>query len=292
MQNNDLRVLIVSGADSGFFHFLLDTVDSLISVRDVFPYSVDIAAIDCDLEPHQKEQLRERGVILIDPEWPDFVPAHLKLPKHAPRFVRPRLPNMAPGYDIIVWIDADAWVQDGNFLAEYVEKARDGALSIVLERERAYKWQWHVFKWNVGNNILSFGLLNGIKLSLAKPINNGVFALRADAPHWAAWEKYYAIAVKNSGKFYSQLAMAAGLYLDDLPVNYVDSRFNWITSRGRPAVDKTTMEFYTPYSPPARLSVIHMAGPEKNGQIPLKTLCGTEINASVRWPKRATISDT
>ncbi len=277
------RVLVVSGADAGFYDFLRDTVRSVEQVRPQIPEAFDLAVIDCGLAPEQIEELRGWGITLLTPMWPDFVPADLRLPKHAARFVRPRLPQMAPGYEIILWIDADAWVQDGRFFEEYVSKAQDGSLAIVLESEKAYKWQWHVFKWNVGNNLLSFGLIDGIRLSFAKPINNGLFALRSDAPHWKAWEHYYEIAVRKSGKFYSQLAMAAGLYLNHLPVKYTDGRFNWITSRGRPAFDEATGRLCLPYPGFAPLSVIHMAGPEKNALVPLDTAIGGVISRSLRW---------
>lgn len=292
------KVIVISGADAGFYDYLKDTVDSLLRIRPEVATAFDIGILDCALQPAQCDELRSLGATVVAPAWPDFVPAEHRQPAHAPRFVRTRLPELFPGYDIYVWVDADAWVQDARFFDEYVQRAKDGALVIVHEDESAYAWDWKIFKWNLGNFVLSFGLWRGLYLWSRKRVNNGLFALRGDAPHWQAWEKRYAESVQASKKFYSQIPMTAAIYLDRLPIEYVSGHFNWITSRAAPHFDAEAGVFCTPYDDHAPLSVIHLAGPDKNVPRAIPTTRGGATDGTFRYrdwltmrPQRADASE-
>ena len=51
---------------------------------------------------------------------------------------RPFLPDYFPGYDVYIWIDCDAWVQEQFALEWLFYTAASGALGIVPELDRSY----------------------------------------------------------------------------------------------------------------------------------------------------------
>lgn len=82
------------------------------------PYA-DIACFDVGLAPDRRADVARRVAHLIDPGWDLPVDRKLRAQRPALRSitVRPFLPRYLPGYDIYVWIDADAWVQERSAIA-------------------------------------------------------------------------------------------------------------------------------------------------------------------------------
>ena len=193
------------------------------------------------------------------------------------------MPRYFAGFSHYVWIDADIWVQDSRFIDDYLEAAQETGFAIVKERERAYRLQPWLLGWTVKNFVAMYGLPRGLYLCCCKPINNGVFALAADAPHWAAWAKYYREGLERSGKLYNQFSLAAAIHLDRLPVAYMPGTHNWICDRGFPMWDPERQIFCAPYPGWAPISVMHLAGPAKKGRYRVATTEGKSVVTSFRF---------
>ncbi len=52
--------------------------------------------------------------------------------------VRPFLPRYFSSYDIIIWLDADIWVQTPSYLRQYVIGAERYGFTITAEIDRSY----------------------------------------------------------------------------------------------------------------------------------------------------------
>jgi len=137
-----LSVIIVSAADAKYWELLDDLIRSVRAGELARGFAFGV--LDVGLLPEQRRRLEELGVTVAEPGWDFAVPWREKLPDHARSLhARPFLPRYFPGYEIYLWIDADAWVQDDRVLAYFIDAARAGKLAIVPETDRGY---WTLYK--------------------------------------------------------------------------------------------------------------------------------------------------
>jgi hypothetical protein len=182
-----MSLAIVTAADSGFFGYLFGM---LRSVRDK-PQgaSAALCVLDDGFSESQRDALFIQGASVRRLEWPYLrsltTDARICLSKC-------QSPEYFPGYDTYMWIDADAWVQSWDAIDAYCAGAEECGFCIAPE--------WHP----------SYSLTHFWGIEFAKgwfgppapgtrdiPINAGVFAGRADAPHSKAWRKRIADVVER-----------------------------------------------------------------------------------------------
>ncbi|MEM8952159.1 MAG: hypothetical protein AAGC99_22860 [Pseudomonadota bacterium] len=268
-----MQAAIVTGADHGYFplmHALLQTLH-----RTAADSACRLLVLDFGLTPDERATVEALVDAIVRPEWWFDVPEHLRLPRNLGYAARPMIPDYFPGYDVYLWLDADISVQDGQFASAFLCAADDGALAIVEEADPSYRTELYALKWRVGNAFRCFGPLGGLRLCLGRQINSGAFALRADAPHWKAWQWRYQEAVMRAGRAnLDQHALMATLCLDGLPASYLGSTYNWICARSQPVWDDVRQSFCRPSPPFEPISVLHLAGRQKEGLYQIRTLAG------------------
>ena len=258
-----MRLAIITGADSVYFDLMHDLLATLSLAKVDLDH--ELCVLDLGLTSDQIAITEGFGATVVRPDWVFDVPEALRTSANLGYGARPVLPEYFPGHDMYLWLDADISVQDGQFLSAFVASASDGHLAIAEEVDRSYRLEAYALKWQLGNAFRCFGLWGGLKLSLGRPINAGVFALSAEAPHWRIWRERYQQAVKRAGRVnLDQHALMAALYLDHLPCRYLDSTHNWICARSQPLWDETNLAFCRPYAPFDKIHVLHLAGRHKN----------------------------
>jgi hypothetical protein len=281
------RLLIVSGADRAYFPLLRDTV---LSVRAQCPGAA-IGILDVGLDPGQREWAAERATHLVSPGWDIDFPDRAQIPEgRKAQFARPFLPRHFPGYDTYLWIDADAWVQDWRVIELFVAAARSGKLAIVPEIDRAYKRHYKrpklfglTLAWK--NYREAFGWRVADRLGRNPMVNCGVFALRSDAPHWAAWARIMAqVAQRTRFFFVEQTALNYAIFAEHLPVDFLPAYCNWMPGDAAPAFDADRGLFVEPFSPHEVIGIMHLAGAEQKTHIfRLRRLDGGVVETSLRY---------
>ena len=95
--------------------------------------------------------------------------------------------------------------------------------------------------------------------------NSGVFALRADAPHWACWADAYATGLKNAEGVLccDQTALTYAIWKARLPANPVPALCNWLCHLALPVFDQARRRFCEPTAPGNIIGVLHLAGQTK-----------------------------
>lgn len=268
-----MRAAIVTGADHGYFpmmHALLQTL-----ARKKADHDCSLLVLDFGLEPEEVEAVKELAAEVVQPDWWFDAPAPVRQSRNLGYAARLQIPEYFPGYDAYLWLDADISVQNGVFINDFLAAAEHGALAVVEEKDPSYRTELYALKWHVGNSFRSFGLIDGLRICLSRSINAGLFALRADAPHWQAWRQHYQSAVARSDRAnLDQHALMAALCLDGLAVSYLNSTHNWICARSQPIWDNERQVFCRPKHPFDPISVLHLAGRQKEGVRPIKTLDG------------------
>ncbi|MDH3660238.1 MAG: glycosyltransferase [Alphaproteobacteria bacterium] len=268
-----MRAAIVTGADHGYFPLMHALLRTLAGARIAF--DARLLVLDFGLKPLEIATIQGLGAEVVQPSWWFDVPTALRNPRNLGYAARPMIPAFLPGYDVYLWLDADISVHNGQFVADFLDAAANGALAVVKEADPAYRTELYALKWRVGNAFRCFGLADGLRLCLGRQINSGAFALRADAPHWAAWRRHYQRAVTRAGRAnLDQHALMATLCLDGLPASYLGSSLNWICSRAQPIWDDHRKVFCRPLPPFEPISVLHLAGRHKRGVRDIQTLAG------------------
>src|SRR5262249_43515866 len=220
---------IVSAADANFFPLLKELV---ASVRDKPEgRAIPIFVLDAGLADGDKAWLGEHQIEGVSVPWPYAIDAP------GPQQVlamRCRIPTLLPGHAVYLWLDADAWVQDGSALEIYRKSAEQQQFCITAEVDRSYNLG-EVMRWATwASTRLYPGLVT--RLPGMPLLNAGVFAARADAPHWQAWRRRIeeAMSVAGADFFLDQTALNVIAYIDGFDMAVLPSRYNWICYRALP----------------------------------------------------------
>jgi hypothetical protein len=281
------KLLIVSSSDTKFFGLLKDMILSLerlarLPGSKLPPYALGI--LDLGLSDEDRAWLAERAAIMMAPR-PHMGAGSLDKPLELAFLVRPFLPEYFPGYEVYCWIDSDVWLQNEQAVLDLVDGARTQGMAIAHESERAYRFQRFLFLWTAKHFILGYGLWRGLWLLTRPHLNAGMFAIRAGAPHWAAWARRYDAAIRRTGKItpHDQFALNQAIHQDRLPTRLLDAGANWICDRGVPMWNDEAGAFCRPYQPYSTISALHLAGPGKRTAYKIQRTGGGEFLAMIRY---------
>ena len=130
-------------------------------------------------------------------------------------YCRPFFPQYFPDYELIIWIDADAWLCNWEAMKLLIRGGEMNGFAIVPEVDRAYP---HCFvpRQSVLNNLKQRLLCRlwsrgGGDLPSMPVLNCGVFAMRRDVPYWGIWAEILARALQQGvGPLIEQCALQRG----------------------------------------------------------------------------------
>jgi hypothetical protein len=283
------RLLIASGADRNYYPLLRDTVSSIRAQRA----EQVIGILDLGLDPEHRHWLSSRVEHIVRPDWDLDFPHRRQAPEaFKAQVARPFLRRHFPGYEMYLWIDADAWLQDGRAIDLYAAAAVRGKLAITPEIDRAYKRHYKrpkPFGWTLAwkNYREAFGWRAADRLGRNPMVNCGVFALHRDAPHWDAWARVLAQVLQRTRFFFvEQMALNYVVFADRLPVNFLPAYCNWMPGDAAPAFDPGRGLFVEPYAPHEVIGVMHLAGREQKDHIfRIDRLDGGIVETSLRYSR-------
>lgn len=284
---NSGGLLIASGADSGYFALLRDTVASIRAQGR----PAAIGVLDLGLTPAQRDWLGRHVDHLVRPGWDVDFPGRADAPETLKAQVaRPFLRRHFPSYESYLWIDADAWLQDWRVVELYLRAAGQDRLAITPEIDRAYKRHYkrpklfgRTLAWKTYRE--AFGWRVADRLGRNPMVNCGVFALHRDAPHWNAWARVMTRVLRRTRFFFvEQVALNYVIFAERLPVNFLPAYCNWMPGDAAPAFDAARGLFVEPYAPHEVIGVMHLAGEEqKNRPFTLDRLDGGTVATSLRY---------
>jgi hypothetical protein len=288
-------LLIASGADQRYFPLLQDTVRSVRARRP----DAAVGVLDLGLDRQQREWLLSQVEHLVQPEWDLDFPRRGKTPQtFKAQVARPFLRRHFPGYETYLWIDADAWLQDGRVIDLYISAAGRDKLAIAPEIDRAYKRHYKrpkPFGWTLvwKNYRQAFGWRAAERLGRNPMLNCGVFALHRDAPHWDAWARTLARVLQRTQFFFAeQMALNYVIFAEHLPVNLLPAYCNWMPGDAAPAFDAERGLFVEPHAPHQVIGVMHLAGREQKTHIfQVSRLEGGTVETSLRYGESRALCD-
>jgi hypothetical protein len=255
------RTVIVTGADAAYFELLSECIRSIRACEA--GREVALRVLDCGLDASHRAWLEEQGAGLVLPSW-DFDSALVRgLPPYMKAMTaRPFLPRYFPGFDTIVWIDADAWVQDWSAVDLLVQASADGALAAVPEIDRAfrhYRHAWSEFSAVIGGAYRkAYGDAVADELTRWPMINAGVFALGRQSSAWSLWARALEDGLRRSSALIDQLALNVAVYQRGLRHHPLPAWCNWPAHHATPAWDPGRKLFVEPYLPHAPIGILHL----------------------------------
>lgn len=246
---------------------------------------------DIGLSEAQRRWLLSQGVTLHVPQdpllsRPLFVEGSYK---HGPPVLhaflsRSRIPELFPGHDVYLWIDADAWVQRWEAVEAYVEGALRAGFAVTPETDPAYTVEayaecarragWVPFEIdpthprNVALNIrlhgpsfAMFGAEYLEQLRTIAPLNAGVFAGRADAPHWQAWRQFIEVNIHKADTprllfLLDQTALCIVCWRGGFQTALLPTTCNWICDHAHPMASDDGAVLLRPLPPHEPLGIV------------------------------------
>ncbi|QDH13678.1 glycosyl transferase [Formicincola oecophyllae] len=281
------RRLIVTGGDSAYFPMISELVASIRALPNW--RATDLACVDGGLKPAERQRLANVGVQVRAPQQLPLPPqarkALAKRPNLAIGLSKLWLDQLFPNHDTILWLDGDAWVQDGQALADLFtaaeavvtgagpQAAPTHAMASVPElfTHKPFRLRW--LGWGFAQ-VRSILYKNSAVARLPwkvrhqagqRPtLNGGLFALARQAPHWAVLRQWQKTILARKGNVFSSDQLAIGLtaYVSGLPMHYLPVSCNYMGPwfmRSQPGGGPVICEHYWPHKP---AGIIHMAGLE------------------------------
>jgi hypothetical protein len=276
------QTIIMTGCDANFFDFMSETLASLEALG--LQHEADIGILDLGLTAEQVSSLAARGYKVVKPGWTLNVPQELRKSYLVGFDARTCLPDHFPGYEVYLWFDADAWAQTREFFDVLVAGARKDGAAIIRENGSGYHRDFLYNKWWYGHMVAAYGPINGLKVAWLPAINAGIYALRADAPHWQIWRRDYQLMIDHRKKLnMDQHAFNASFVLHKLPHTLAPPTCNWICTLSPPHWNAQTKKFVTPDAAAKPLSVLHLAGPDKRRIYTLPQLGGGALATALTY---------
>ncbi|MEG4418841.1 CmcI family methyltransferase [Microcoleus sp. LAD1_D5] len=286
-----MQIIIITAADANYFELVRGTI---LSVREKPEgENVAIGFFDLGCTPEQLQWLKTQVNIIQKPDWDFDFPGQNEAPHYLKGLLaRPFLRRYFPNFDIYLWIDADAWVQDWQAVELLVKGAAKRGLAVVAELDRGYylaygklPWYWQfVYR----DYQAAFGEEVAQHLHSYPTINAGIFALQKDAPHWEIWAEYLEQGLQRHVSLMTdQIALNRLVYGTEMfdKTEMLPARCNWSCNFGLPVWDKHQACFVEPYLPQEAIGILHMTG-HKHDLVKLATTDGNQIEISLRYQQK------
>jgi hypothetical protein len=291
------KTIAITGGDANYFDLMRECVGSLRATEE--GRAMTLGILDCGLTPEQRAWFAAQDAVIVTPEWDFDFPARAGLKDgYKALLARPFLPRYFPGFDLYFWIDADCWVQQGDAIGLFLRAARTGALAVAPEIHRSmrhYRHAWTEFSTiNGAAYEAAFCKETAERLIRYPLINAGVFALKADAPHWQGWADLLGAALQRTADMTDQTSLNVLVYDKGFACEPLPSRCNWPVHHATPAWDAERGLFVEPAMPYDPLGILHLTIYTKRlATMDVRELGGAhagEVRArSLRWPGRTAI---
>lgn len=288
--------LIITAADSKYFDLVQGTILSIRQKPEGKNANIGFFNLGCTAE--QVQWLEKQVNLIVQANWEFDFPGKNEAPEHLKGLLaRPFLRRYFPNFEIYLWIDADAWVQDWRAVDLLIRGAKKQKLAIVPEIDRSshiqygglteYWWQWiyrryeETFGEEVAKKLYSYPLLNA-----------GVFALHKDAPHWEVWAECLQKGLQQSVSLMTdQFALNLAVYNYGLfeQTELLPAWCNWTCHSATPAWDEEKLCLVEPYLPHTPIGILHLTN-EKHEWVELLTTEQNLVEVSLRYPDKSVIT--
>ncbi len=259
-----MRTIVVTGCDAN--HDVL-TSELLMSLRRTSARAFTIGFLRVGDAP-APQSLTSQADIVVHVPLGDLTVGPDEGFQMACSGIKPRLPDIFPGYDIYIWLDGDTWVQNGVGLAQIAMCAPKADVCIHPQLDPNYFLCQYPDNYTLIVYEKLFGAQERERLARFPMINGGVFGATATSPLWKKWqlalEEVRARQIQEKSRFFSdQIPLHRLIYSGHLTICPLRAVNNWLVLHGVPRLDKSTGRLTAPSFPYEEINIVHLVGNSK-----------------------------
>lgn len=267
-------VTIVSGGDSKYFQLLKELA---LSIREKHEgKSINITYLDGGLTSENINYFKSLNIEVVDPGWCNPIAEQKAAGRNFLKIniAKMHLDKILPNRKIIIWIDADAWLQTFASIDLFSMVANKNKLAIVSQATRLEskniqfkKIFTHRFV-ELRNILYKNARRAGLKTDLIEKmqgrptLNAGAYSLHVKAPHWERLRHWQNEILKKGRLFTSdQLSIGLTIYHDQLTYEALPDICNYIYPWRYDEDKNLFVDYFAPYTP---VSIVHLAGQDQS----------------------------
>ena len=267
-------VTIVSGGDSKYFQLLKELA---LSIREKHEgKSINIVYLDGGLTSEDINYFKSLNIKVVDPGWCNPIAEQKAAGRNFLKIniAKMHLDKILPNRKIIIWIDADAWLQTFASIDLFSMVANKNKLAIVSQATRLEskniqfkKIFTHRFV-ELRNILYKNARRAGLKTDLIEKmqgrptLNAGAYSLHVKAPHWERLRHWQNEILKKGRLFTSdQLSIGLTIYHDQLTYEALPDICNYIYPWRYDEDKNLFVDYFAPYTP---VSIVHLAGQDQS----------------------------
>jgi len=291
-------VTIVSGGDSKYFQLLKELA---LSIREKPEgKNLNIVYLDGGLTNENISYFKSLNIEVVDPSWRNPI---AKKKAAGRNFLKINIAKMhldliLPNKQIIIWIDADAWLQTFESINLFSMVAKKNKLAIVsqatrlesrnIQFKKLFTHRFVELRNILYKNARRAGLATGLieKMQGRPTLNAGAYSLHVNAPHWKRF-RYWQNEILKKGRLFTsdQLTIGLTIYHDELSYEALPDICNYINPWRYDEENKLFVDYFAPYTP---VSIVHLAGQDKNRndalyEVEMLNLKDQIINKTLRY---------
>jgi lipopolysaccharide biosynthesis glycosyltransferase len=257
-----LKTTIVSAADAAYFDLLLDLVHSIRACEE--SRDVDLCIMDVGLTPQQVTHLSSLVTRVVATNWDLDFAGRDQCPSWFKAMIcRPHLPRYFPDYDLLVWIDSDAWLCNWDAMKLLIYAGGTYGFAIVPEVDRSYLLFEHDYphvRATVKEAYLrAFGPEAAEEYGALPVFNSGVLSIRRDSNLWEVWAELLTQALSGTiSNFVEQSSINVAIYSGRVRAYFLPSWCNWLSGNATPILDPATRKLLVPLLPHEPISICHL----------------------------------
>lgn len=272
-----MSVALIFSCDANYFPLAKGLVLSLADFGlPNSEHSLCIADVGCGED--DKAWLREHGVTIVpfnsldhyDFKRPDRIKRH-----YGSLLCRPLLPQLFPGHEIYVHIDADMWIQNARALYDYIDICRRMPERVVITPCTDVSYIHEYFKTGdlIGPIVRLYLTLYGESAKNSYPfrpvLSCGMFAIHRDSGVWAEWKEHLGrnfdldFSMESDRSASEQAALNYILY-NSMQFIPLSAAHNYTCHAGFPVRLQGSGKIATGYAPYTEIDIIHLTCFETN----------------------------
>ena len=267
-------VTIVSGGDSKYFQLLKELA---LSIREKHEgKSINIAYLDGGLTSENINYFKSLNIEVVDPGWCNPIAEQKAAGRNFLKIniAKMHLDKILPNRKIIIWIDADAWLQTFASIDLFSMVANKNKLAIVsqatrlesknIQFKKVFTHRFVELRNILYKNARRAGLKTDLieKMQGRPTLNAGAYSLHVKAPHWERLRHWQNEILKKGRLFTSdQLSIGLTIYHDQLTYEALPDICNYIYPWRYDEDKNLFVDYFAPYTP---VSIVHLAGQDQS----------------------------
>lgn len=255
--------IIVTATDRALFWLAKGLVLSTLAQRR--RDGIRMVCFDLGLDPTQAGWFAGQEVEVLPPPDPlDATRLEGFKPYMLGQLCRPYLPDLLPGHDAYVWLDADTWVAQEDGLGGLLHVARAGLAACCPEIHPAYSTtgrnaaptqRFWARAWDE-----AFGPDAAQAFRAIPMLNSGVLAIPAAHGLWDRWQAELALAIRRPLTHLSEQLAFFRAALDRPDIERLPAQWNWLANFCPPRWHGRMGRWIEPAYPHAPIRILHLAG--------------------------------